>query len=81
MLLDDYQALLRRVEQASRKQAEAEGAYRELLKRLESEFGCKTIEEAEKLAEELDRQFRKLVKLYMPQKAEAEKALDKLEDK
>ena len=52
--------ILRQHEEARREEAEAAGAYKQLLARLQSEYGCADAGEAEALLEELDERIREL---------------------
>lgn len=51
-MLDDFEALKRRVDELKERKARAEGAYHEHLKRLKKDYGAKTLAEAEKLLKE-----------------------------
>jgi hypothetical protein len=52
--------VLRKHEEARREEAEAAGAYKQLLARLQSEHGCANVAEAEALLAELDGKIREL---------------------
>lgn len=52
-MLDDYQALKRKVENLRREAHQAEGALKEIATRLKKEFGCDSIEEAKALLDKL----------------------------
>lgn len=51
--LDDYEELKRKVERLERRGAEAEGALKQILSRLKTEFGCASVEEAHALLDRL----------------------------
>jgi predicted negative regulator of RcsB-dependent stress response len=61
---DDFQQTKRDVEKLSRETNEAIGAEKQLLKRAREEFGCKSLEHAERLLEDLGMEEREAYKLY-----------------
>ena len=70
MNIDDFKKLKDKLEAAKQKKAKAEGFIEATLKKLKEEFGCSSLEEAEKKLESLNAQIEK-----------EEKQLDKLLDK
>lgn len=76
MKIEDFTELREKIEAAKVKKSKAEGALEEFMNRLKSEFGCSTIEEAEKklgkLQAEIDSDEEKLEKDL----EEIEKAVD-----
>ena len=54
--LDKYLALKKRVESAQQKADQAEGAIGEVMKQLEREFGCSTLNEAKRKLKQLEKQ-------------------------
>lgn len=66
--LDDHEELIRKLKRLERRHAEAKGAYQQILKRLKKEFGCDTLEEAEKLLEELKTKELKAHRKYVREK-------------
>lgn len=73
-MLDDYQKIRRRVEAAKTARDRAKGALDELTARLRKEFGCKTVEEAEALLDELKKEEITLAGKYVKARAEFLKA-------
>jgi len=68
--LDQYQKLKQRVDRLQREADKAAGARAERLKRLEDEFGCKSIKEAEKLLAKLEAEAKKVESDYQQAAAE-----------
>ena len=62
--MDDYPALVRKVEALRQRKAKADGALEQLLKRLKEEFGCKHLAAAKKRLEELEQEERDLFTAY-----------------
>lgn len=56
MNLDDWRRLKARIDALRQRADRAEGARAELLRRLEAEHGCRTVREAEKLRDRLERE-------------------------
>jgi hypothetical protein len=65
--------LKKRIEGFKQKQSELKGKRKQLLETLQTTFGCKTIAEAEKRAEALQKQIDKL-------EQEKEEAIKQIED-
>jgi DNA repair exonuclease SbcCD ATPase subunit len=74
MDIKEFERLKDKVERAKRELAKAEGALEEVMGQLKSTYGCTTIEEAEKIYEELEEKTIKLEKVY-------EKKLKQFNDK
>ena len=73
IMMDDYPALLRKIESLKKDIQQQEGAARQMKKSLRSEFGCKTIKEAKtKHAKMLKRQ-QLLASQYIKLKTRFEK--------
>lgn len=62
MTEQDLVNLKRKIESSKQKQSELKGKKKALLENLQSTFGCKTIEEAEKKAKSLEKEIAKLEK-------------------
>lgn len=74
-LFERHKELTRQLEKLRRQIAVEEGAAQQVQKRLEDEFGCSTIKEAEKLlAKEIERE-KKLAAQVEEEMAAAEQAL------
>ena len=58
MNISDFENLKKKIEESKQKRAKAEGAIEQGMMRLEKEFGCKTLDEAEKKLETLDAEIR-----------------------
>ena len=58
MNISDFENLKRKIEESKQKRAKAEGAIEQAMIRLEKEFGCKSLDEAEKKLETLDAEIR-----------------------
>ena len=58
MNISDFENLKRKIEESKQKRAKAEGAIEQAMIRLEKEFGCKSLDEAEKKLEVLDAEIR-----------------------
>lgn len=71
--LDDFAELQRRVERAKRDRDQAVGARKQLLERLRKEYGCDTLEAAEKHLLKKEAKERQLAEDY----GKARKAFDK----
>lgn len=54
MKISDFENLKKKIEESKQKRAKAEGAIEQAMIRLEKEFGCKSLDEAEKKLETLD---------------------------
>ena len=54
MKISDFEDLKKKIEESKQKRAKAEGAIEQAMIRLEKEFGCKSLDEAEKKLETLD---------------------------
>lgn len=54
MNISDFEDLKKKIEESKQKRAKAEGAIEQAMIRLEKEFGCKSLDEAEKKLETLD---------------------------
>jgi predicted nucleic acid-binding Zn-ribbon protein len=54
--LDELAELKSKTEKLQRQASQAEGAYKQAMKQMETEFGCKTIEEAKAKLRKLKRQ-------------------------
>ena len=59
-----YQALKQKAENARKSIQRAEGALSETLKRMKTEFGCDSLEDAEKLLEEMRSDLKDLETSY-----------------
>lgn len=57
MEIVQFEELRKKIELTKTKKARAEGVLSESLKRLESEFGCKTLEDGEKSLETLQKEI------------------------
>lgn len=69
--LERFSVLKKQIAQMQRECDKAQGALEEIQKRLKTEFGCKTLDEAEVLLEELKaevktiaRKFRKEIRVF-----------------
>lgn len=62
--LDEYNRLIKRVEKLQADTSKAEGSYEQLMEELQEKYGCSTIEEAEHLLEEKEKEARKLRKRF-----------------
>jgi len=69
-----------KVEESKVKLAEIHGAKTEVMKRLKEDFGCDTLESAEKLLFELSEQNEKLEKEIENEFAQIKLELDKIEN-
>ena len=58
MNISDFENLKKKIEESKQKRAKAEGAIEQAMIRLEKEFGCKSLDEAEKKLEVLDAEIR-----------------------
>ena len=58
MNISDFENIKKRIEESKQKRAKAEGAIEQAMIRLEKEFGCKSLDEAEKKLEVLDAEIR-----------------------
>lgn len=58
MNISDFENLKKKIEESKQKRAKAEGAIEQAMIRLEKEFGCKSLDEAEKKIEVLDAEIR-----------------------
>lgn len=67
--LQEFQQLKDDVDRLRREADKAAGAYDEQMKRLKSEFDCDSIEQAEKMLADLEKQEAKAVKAYERSKA------------
>jgi len=72
--LNKYMELKKRVEQAQQEANKAEGALEQVMKQLKKEFGCTTLEQAEKKLSILEKQEQKA-------KIEFENAIEEFEEK
>ena len=54
MKISDFENLKKKIEESKQKRAKAEGAIEQAMIRLDKEFGCKSLDEAEKKLETLD---------------------------
>ncbi len=70
--LQQYQQLKSRVDALQKSVSRAEGALGQLTARLEKEFGCKTLKDAEKLADKLEKDRRAAEGCFDVQLAEFE---------
>lgn len=64
MNLNKYLRMKEKIESLQREADKAEGAAEQSLKRLQKDFGCKSLEEAKRLIEEREEEQRKLEKEY-----------------
>lgn len=62
--IKEFTELKKTVEQLNEAAARARGAYEQSMVRLKAEFGCDTIEEAEELAEQKDKEADKAAKEF-----------------
>jgi len=60
--VEDLIKLKKRIEKAKLDQATAEGALQQCMKQLETEYGCKTLKQAQKKLEEMTEEHKKLEK-------------------
>jgi DNA repair ATPase RecN len=56
--LKQYNQIKRQVEEAQKKADQAEGALNQIMKQLKTEFGCKTLEEAEAKLRKLNQETK-----------------------
>lgn len=54
MKISDFENLKKKIEESKQKRAKAEGAIEQAMIRLDKEFGCKSLDEAEKKLGTLD---------------------------
>ena len=73
-VLKDYTNLKENVEEAEREANKAEGALEQVMKRLKKEFGCTTLEAA-------DKKYGKMKKQAESAKEKFEKAVEEFEEK
>lgn len=66
--LDDYQSLLRKVQELEKEKERSLGVYKELLKELKQAWGCKTLAEAKVKLEKMKKQEQILAKKYFKAK-------------
>lgn len=64
VLLDDFHKIVARVKEEQRKKAQAEGALTQILKRIKEEFGCKSLKDARRLLNRLEREEIQLAKEF-----------------
>lgn len=69
-----FEALRKQVEQGKRDADRAQGALAQVMQEIKAEFGCKTLEEAEKL-------YKKMEKELARDEAELQKKVEELEGK
>lgn len=66
---DEYQKMIARHEELKQQKAQADGAYAEIMRNLQKEFGCNTLKEAKLLLKRLTKRARikgrKSKRLYM----------------
>jgi len=55
---EEFDALKKKVERCQREADRAQGAYEQQMKKLEEDFGCKSIEEAEEKLSEIHAQLK-----------------------
>lgn len=65
VVMDDFPALLRRIEKIRRKVDMAQGALDQLLRRLEKEFNCSSIEDGQAQLDKMNKQLNVLFKKYV----------------
>ena len=58
MNISDFENLKKKIEESKQKRAKAEGAIEQAMIRLDKEFGCKSLDEAEKKLGTLDAEIR-----------------------
>lgn len=62
--MDNVKRFSKKVEELQRKADKASGALAELMKRLQEEFGCKTVKQAEKKLKELEEELEREVDAF-----------------
>ena len=67
MDLAQFDRLRQAVEKWQREQAKAEGALESLLQRLQREYGCETLEQAEQKVAEMEREAAAFEQVYREQ--------------
>jgi predicted Zn-dependent protease len=77
IMMDDFEALKRKVEELKARKARAEGAYQEHVKRLKADYGVTSVKEAEDLLEEFKNKELRLAKKYAAAKKTFEAELAK----
>ena len=73
IVIDDFEKLKRKVATLQSRKDQITGAIKEVLKRLQREFGCKTLADAKRLLETLCVQERKQATAYTKEKRRFEK--------
>lgn len=71
--LDKYEALRKRKREAEQEKAKAEGRLEQLMERLQTEFGCKTVKQAKAMLASLESEEAKLEAEFNEALAEFEK--------
>ncbi len=73
IMIDDFEALKRRVAEVTAKKDRAAGALEQTLKRIRSKYGCKTLEAAEALLIQKENKRQKTAEEYVDKKQAFEK--------
>ncbi len=60
-----FEQLKREVESARSEAAQAKGAFEQLMKQLKEEFGCRSVEEAQKLLRKLEKEAEEAEESYL----------------
>lgn len=73
-MLDDFEALKRRVAEVTSRRDKAAGALEQTLKKIKEKYGCKTLEAAEALLVEKEKTRQEAAEKYAAKKQKFEKA-------
>lgn len=76
----DYEKLKNKVERAKQDASKAEGALEQMMKNLESEFGCKDLNDAKELLAKLQKKEAKAKKKYEQALADFNEKWEESED-
>lgn len=64
IVMDDFQKLLKQVEEIKQRRDKAAGAVEQLIKRLKADFGCESLGEAKRKLKELEEEERQAFTAY-----------------
>ena len=75
-IIDKALELKTRIERRKQERDKAKGAYGQVMKQIQDEFGCKTLEQAEKLLTKMQKQQKQSKEQILKETEALEKELD-----